>query len=143
MLRFLQNLTRFLCATLAQQPLSTHQSSGYNMSEEANENANKEASIAPRFALVPSAIAGIIDYSTRQGLNTYRVNTRLLYNNPEDAYDLESIGLQTFLGLLSHCAKSADWDFEVPVDLSDPMVGLLDFLDNHGQFTLDHLGTPG
>jgi hypothetical protein len=110
------------------------------MSDNENENANEEASIAPpRFALVPSAMTGIIDYSTRQGLDTYRANTRSLYNNPEDAYDLESVGLQTFLGLLAHRAKSADWDFDVPVDLGDPIVGLLDFLDNHGQFTLEHL----
>ena len=93
----------------------------------------------PPFVLVPSAVNGIIDYSTRQGIESYRANTKSLYNSSDDCFDVEAPGLQTFLSLLGLRASSAAWDMDVPMDLEEPLEDLSNLLQHHGEFTLTHL----
>ena len=93
----------------------------------------------PAFALVPGAIQGVIDFSTRQGLAIYSAATRPLYEDPADSFNVESPGLQTFLALLRLRAITSGWDLEVPQDVTDPHNNLLDMTTNHGRLSLEHL----
>ncbi len=91
------------------------------------------------FALVPGDVAGVIDYSTRQGLAVYSAATRTLYQDPSDLYNVDSSGLQTFLALLRHRGTTSGWDFDIPTDLANPLADLKDLTVNHGQFTMEHI----
>jgi hypothetical protein len=73
------------------------------------------------FALVPGDYAGVIDYSTRQGLAIFSQATRSLFEDPADMFNVESAGLQTFLALLSLRGTTCGWDFDVPMDLNQPL----------------------
>jgi hypothetical protein len=94
---------------------------------------------AAAFALVPGDIQGVIDCSTRQGLAIHSQAVRSLYEDPVDLFNVESAGLQTFLALLSLRGTTCGWDLDVPEDLGDPLNNLLDFMTNHGKFTLEHI----
>ena len=99
-----------------------------------------QAAQAPaNFSLVPGDVNGIIDYSTRQGLAIYSQATRSLFEDPADLFNVESAGLQTFLALLRLRGTTCGWDFDVPIDLQQPLQDLLDLSTNHGMFTLEHL----
>jgi len=97
------------------------------------------AAPAPAFSLVPGDVQGVIDYSTRQGLAIYSQATRSLFEDTADLFNVESTGLQTFLALLRLRGTTCGWDFEVPVNLQQPLADLLDLTTNHGKFTLEHL----
>ena len=97
------------------------------------------AQVPPPFALVPGDVAGVIDYSTRQGLAIYSHATRSLFEDPADLFNLESAGLQTFLALLRLRGTTSGWDFEIPTDLNAPLQDLKDLTTSHGQFTLQHI----
>jgi hypothetical protein len=94
---------------------------------------------AVAFALVPGDFNGIIDYSTRQGLAIYSQATRSLFEDTADLFNVESAGLQTFLALLRHRGTTCGWDFDIPINLANPLQDLLDLTTNHGRFTLEHL----
>ena len=91
------------------------------------------------FALTPADTPGVLDYSTRQGIEIYRSATRSLYTDPADNFPVEASGLQTFLALLQQRGNTCSWDFDVPQDVANPLVDLSNFLTNHGRFTLEHL----
>ena len=91
------------------------------------------------FALVPGDVPGVIDHSTRQGLAIYSQATRSLYEDPGDLYNVDSMGLQTFLALLRHRGTTCGWDLEVPQDLADPLANLVDLTVNQGRFTMEHI----
>ena len=93
------------------------------------------------FSLVPGSVAGILDYSSRQGLAIFSQATRSLYEDPADLFNVESSGLQTFLALLQLRGNTCGWDFEVPRDNAQPDQNLAPFLSEHGQFSMDHLRT--
>ena len=81
----------------------------------------------------------LFDYPNYQGLAIYSQATTSLYEDPADPYNVDSAGLQTVLGLLRHRGTTCGWDFEVPQDVANPLVNLLDMVTNHGRFTLAHL----
>jgi len=91
------------------------------------------------FALVPGDTAGVLDYTTRQGLEIFKSATYSLYQDPADNFNMEAAGLQTFLALLRHRGTNCGWDFDVPQDIADMHNDLLDLLTNHGRFTIGHL----
>jgi hypothetical protein len=91
------------------------------------------------FTLVPGDFAGVIDYSTRQGLAIFSQATRSLFEDPADMFNVESAGLQTFLALLSLRGTTCGWDFDVPMDLNQPLQDLKDMITYHGQFHLEHI----
>ena len=95
----------------------------------------------PAFALVPGDLPGVVDYSTRQGLELYKQATRSLYEDSSDHFNVESAGLQTFLALLHHRGATCGWDFDVPQDNAHPNENLMDPLSNHGWFSMEHLIT--
>jgi hypothetical protein len=98
---------------------------------------NQPAAI--NFALVPGDVPGVIDYSTQQGLAIFSQASRSLYEDPADMFNVESAGLQTFLALLSLRGTTCGWDFEVPMDLNQPLQDLKDMITFHGQFHLEHI----
>jgi hypothetical protein len=91
------------------------------------------------FALVPGDYAGVIDYSTQQGLAIFSQASRSLFEDPADMFNVESAGLQTFLALLSLRGTTCGWDFDVPMDLTQPFQDLKDMITFHGQFHLEHI----
>ena len=94
---------------------------------------------AVTFSLVPGDGTGIIDYSDRRGLAIYSQATKSLYQDPADHFNVDSAGLHTFLALLGHRGTTCGWDLDVPQDLTQPLQNLMNLLDNHGRFTVDHL----
>ena len=89
--------------------------------------------------MIPADTPGVLDYSTRQGIEIFKAATRSLYEDPADNYDVDAAGLQTFLGLLQHRGNISSWDFEVPRDVNDNLINLHNLLTNHGTFTLEHI----
>ena len=97
---------------------------------------------APVFALVPGDNGGgVLDYSTRRGLAIFSQATRTLYEDPADAFNVESSGLQTFLALLQLRGSICGWDFDVPWDNAQPLQDLHNILTDHGQFSMNHIRT--
>ena len=94
------------------------------------------------FALGPSqAIHGVIDFNTKEGLSMFKNNTRCLYNDKTNLFAADAEGLVGFLNNMAERANEADWNdvLEVPLDLAQPQVNMVPFLQNNGHFDLNHL----
>ena len=88
---------------------------------------------------MPADAAGILfDHSTREGLEIFKSATRTLHPNEDDLFDVESPGLQGFLGLLQLRAITCSWAFTVPDDIADPNSPTKHLLQRHGEITLAH-----
>jgi len=94
---------------------------------------------AQAFALVPADASGaLFDYTSREGLEIFKVASRSLYAAEDDRFNVESDGLQTFLGLLKLRSIITSWSFTVPIDNNDPNSPRKDMLTQHGEITLEY-----
>ena len=103
----------------------------------ANNNPQGQQPQPPaiQFSLVPAMTIGVLDYTTRQGLSVYHGAS----SDPSDLFNVDSSGLQTFMSLFNQRAIQYTWDMEIPQDVTDPHNNLLDFIPNHGRFTIEHI----
>jgi len=103
-------------------------------------NPNPNPPVPPQpFQLVPGSGTAVLDYSTREGISMFNSFSRTLYEDPSELFNVESAGLQTFLGLLQQRGNTCGWDFDVPQDVTDPLNNLHNMLTHHGLFDMDHL----
>jgi hypothetical protein len=95
------------------------------------------------FALMPAQAggAGLIDYTTREGVTVYRTNTRCLYTDTTQLFNCKPEGLNGFLTHVDNRIREANWPeiFDVPIDNAQPLANTRPFLTHHGMFDLEHL----
>jgi hypothetical protein len=91
------------------------------------------------FALTPAfAIAGVIDYSTKQGIQLYKDATAKLTCNQ---FDCQSVNLKVFLQTLKDRAIAYGWNdiLDVPREIGNINSSLVNLIDNFGELELDHI----
>ncbi len=90
------------------------------------------------------AIAGIIDYESKEGKKHYGMVTAPLYIDDE-LFDVEPEGLHMFIGKLEDRAKDAGFTDDdgicmVPVDIQNPLnPPFTNIIRDYGTMTLEHL----
>ncbi len=96
------------------------------------------------FARAPGELLSgeYLDYSSRTGMNLYKMSTESLHSSPEECFDLQADGLTHFMNKLKARAHEMGWDQNVlliETDLDNMGGPNSHFLDSHGTFTLEHI----
>jgi hypothetical protein len=93
------------------------------------------------FALTPATVNNdVLDYSTTAGQRLFNSAVSSLdENNP---YDCTPAGLHGFLNLVRDRARNNGWTYSVlsiPRNIQQPLGQSDEFLDHHGEITIEHL----
>lgn len=108
---------------------------------DANEDVDSVASLnADGFAFYPGRASNeVINYNTKEGKATWKAATEAL--DPNDKFDCNPEGLRNFLKNVQLRGLEYGWDtvLEVPIDSTDILGESLDFIENYGSFSMEHL----
>lgn len=100
--------------------------------------------VAPvAFARMPAEVnaGAVINFATRSGGLLFRANSRGLFPDVANNFNMKPEQLNGLLFHLDHRIVEAAWTalFMIPRDMAAPLLNLISFIMTHGTFTLEHL----